>query len=75
METLYLHESESRSVMSNSLWPYGSSVFGILQARILEWVPSLGDIPNPGIEPQVSCIAGSFITIWATRKAQEYWSG
>ena len=31
----------------------GSSVHGILQARILEWVafPFLGDLPNPGIEP------------------------
>jgi len=30
------------------------SVFGILQTRILEWVaiPSLGDLPNPGIEPR-----------------------
>ena len=30
----------------------GSSVCGILQARILEWVdiPSPGDLPNPGIE-------------------------
>ena len=29
----------------------GSSVYGILQARILEWVlyPPPGDIPNPGI--------------------------
>ena len=38
----------------------GSSVHGILQARILEWVavPSLGDLPNPGTEPQVSHIAG-----------------
>ena len=25
---------------------------GILQARILEWVPSPGDLPNPGIEPR-----------------------
>ena len=32
----------------------GSSVHGILQARILEWVaiPSLGDLPNPGTEPR-----------------------
>ena len=32
--------------------PPGSSVYGIFQARILEWVaiPSLGDLPNPGIE-------------------------
>ena len=31
----------------------GSSVHGILQARILEWVAILspGDLPNPGIEP------------------------
>ena len=30
----------------------GSSVHGILQARILEWVfPSPGDLPNPWIEP------------------------
>ena len=31
----------------------GSSVHGILQARILEWVvfPSPGDLPDPGIEP------------------------
>ena len=37
----------------------GSSVHGILQARILEWVAisSPGDLPDPGIEP-VSCIAG-----------------
>ena len=30
--------------------PRGSSVHGILQGRILEWV-SAGDIPNPGTEP------------------------
>ena len=32
----------------------GSSVNGILQARILEWVaiPFPGDLPNPGIEPR-----------------------
>ena len=33
--------------------PPGSSVCGILQARILEWVavPSPGYTPDPGIEP------------------------
>ena len=33
--------------------PPGSSVCGILQARILEWVDSLlqGNLPNPGTEP------------------------
>ena len=32
----------------------GSSVHGILQARILEWVAVLspGDLPDPGIEPR-----------------------
>ena len=32
----------------------GSSVHGILKARILEWVaiPSTGDLPSPGIEPR-----------------------
>ena len=31
----------------------GSSVNGILQTRIFEWVafPSPGDLPDPGIEP------------------------
>ena len=30
----------------------GSSIHGIFQARILEWVaiPSLGDLPDPGLE-------------------------
>ena len=33
--------------------PPGSSVHGISQARILEWVdiPFSGDLPDPGIEP------------------------
>ena len=33
--------------------PPGSSVHGILQARILEWLPfpSPGDLTDPGIEP------------------------
>ena len=34
--------------------PPSSSVHGILQARILEWVafPSPGDLPDPGIKPR-----------------------
>ena len=34
--------------------PPGFSVHGVLQAKILVWVdvPSLGDIPDPDIEPQ-----------------------
>ena len=52
-----------------------SSVHGILQARILEWVatPSPGDLPNLVIRTQVSCIAGRFFTIWATTSL-ELWA-
>ena len=41
--------------------PQGSSVRGILQARILEWAafPSPGDLPNPGIEPRSPALADS----------------
>ena len=69
----------NHSVVSNSLLPVdcsspGSSVHGILQAKILEWLP----FPPPGIgiesslllescQPrdriQVSCIIGEFFTI------------
>ena len=44
--------------------PLGSSVYGILQARILEWVviPSPGDIPKPGIEPRSSALRADSLT-------------
>ena len=32
-------------------------------------LPSPGELLDPGIEPRVSCIVGSFFTIWATREA------
>ena len=47
-------------------------VHGILQARILEWVAipfSRGSF-QPRDCTQVSCIAGGFLTSWATREAQ-----
>ena len=47
-------------------------VHGILQARILEWVPftfSRGSF-QPRDRTQVSRIAGGFFTSWATRKAR-----
>ena len=51
--------------------PQGSSVHGILQARILEWVacPPPGDLPNPGIEPMslmAPALAGRFFTTSAS---------
>ena len=38
----------------------GSSVRGIFQARVLEWVPfpSPGGLPDPGIEPLSPALAG-----------------
>ena len=49
----------------------GSSENGILQARILDWVPvslSRGS-SQPRNRTQVSCTVGRFFTIWATREA------
>ena len=58
--------------MTNSLWPHevsppGSSVRGILQARILEWVaiPFSRGSSQLQDRTQVSHIAGRFFTIWA----------
>ena len=48
-----------------------SSVQGILQVSILEWVaiPFSKGASKPRDQIQVSCIADRFFTIWATRKA------
>ena len=48
----------------------GSSVHGILQAGILEWVDILFSrgSSQPGDQIQVSWIAGRLFTIWATRE-------
>ena len=48
--------------------PPGSSIHGILQARILEWLamPSSRRSSRPRDRTQVSCITGRFFTIWAT---------
>ena len=42
----------------------GASVHGILHARILEWVAILD-------QTWVSCLAGRFFTVWATREAPQ----
>ena len=53
------------------------TVHGILQARLLKWVAFA--VSRRSSQPrdwtQVSRIAGIFFTNWATREAQEYWSG
>ena len=51
--------------------PPGSSVHGISQARILEWVTISfsRESSRPRDQTWVSCIAGRFFTDWATREA------
>ena len=53
--------------------PSGSSVYGILQARILEWVaiPFSRGSSWPRDQIWVSHIPGSFFTVWATRESPE----
>ena len=70
------------SVMPDSATPWTVACqaplsIGILQAGILEWVamPSSGGSSQTRDQTQVSCIAGGFLTIRATREAQEQWSG
>ena len=69
----------SHSVVSDSLQPMdcsppGSSVHAILQARILEWVAiSFSRVSSQTRDwTQVSCLAGRFFTVLATREAMEY---
>ena len=52
--------------------PPGSSVHGMLQARILEWVamPSSRGPSQLRGHTQVSCIAGEFFTVWAPRECE-----
>ena len=51
----------------------GSSVHQVSQARILEWVaiPFSRGSSQPRDRTGVSCIAGGFFTVWATREVQE----
>ena len=62
--------SESCSVVSDSVTP----CYGILQARILEWVaiPFSRGSSRPRDWTQVSWLAGRFITVWATREAPHH---
>jgi len=52
-------------------YSHQAPVHGILQARILEWVaiPFSRGSSWPRYVTQVSCIAGRFFTVWATREA------
>ena len=70
----------SYSVMSNSLGPHRMWLTRVLcslalQARTLEWVfmPSSRGSSQTRDQTQVSCTAGGFFTICATREAHKYW--
>ena len=54
--------------------PPGSSVHGIVQARILEWVaiPSPGDLPDPGIEPGSPALQADSLPTEPWGKPQNY---
>ena len=73
---LYTYKSATKSLLEVPCSLSGSSVHGILQARILEWVviPFSRRSSQPRDRTQVSHIAGGFFTILAMREAQEYWS-
>ena len=51
--------------------PPSSSVHGILQARILEWVscPPPGDLTDPGIKTASPALAAKFFTTSTTWEA------
>ena len=55
----------------------GSSVHGILQARILERVaiPFSEGFSRPREQTRISSIAGGFYTVWVTREAQHIHTG
>ena len=62
--------SERCSVVSDFLRPHG--LYGLLQARILEWVafPFSRGSSQPKDQTQVSCIAGGFFTSWPAKRGR-----
>ena len=76
ISSTWLKVKWSHLVVSDSLWPHGhnllgSSVHGIFQARVLEWVAIFFSRGSswPRDWTWVSCIAGRHFTIWATWEA------
>ena len=67
----YILESESCSVMSNSLPPHELyDIWSMEFSRQEYWsglpFPFLGDLPNPGIKPQSPALQADCLTSWAT---------
>ena len=73
----YQWKSESCSVESDSLWPHGlyspwispGQNTGVGSLSLLQ-----GIFPTQGLNP-IPLHCRQFFTSWATREAQEYWSG
>ena len=75
---LYMQsEAKWKSLSHAQLFVTPWTVYGIPQARIMEWVafPFSRGFSQPRDQTQVSHIAGEFFTSWATREAQEHGSG
>ena len=80
--TIRWSEHVSQSVVSSDPFrphgcsPPGSSVHGILQARILGWV--VIPLSRGSFQPRhwtlVPCTAGRFFTVWATREDLLRWT-
>ena len=72
-EILEVLVTQSCSTLCNPMGysPKGSSIHGILQARILEWglpFPSPGDLPDPGIEPRFPALQADSLPLEPPRK-------
>ena len=74
---IIMNESESRSVVSDSLWLHGLHSPWNSPGQNIGVVafPFSRGSSQPRDWTQVCCTAGRFFTSWATREAQEYWSG
>ena len=76
-EKVKVKVTQSCLTLCDPMSPPVSSVHGILQARLLEWVTiSYSRTSSPPRDQiQVSCIAGRFCTIWDSRerKSQLMW--
>ena len=71
------NESESRSVVSDSLWPLGLCSPWNSPSQNTEWItfPFSRRSSQPMDQTQVSHIAGRLFTSWATKEVQEKWGG
>ena len=68
---IFLSRSVSHSVVPDSLRPRGSSVHGILQAKILSGLPfpSPGSLPDLGVEPESPTLQANSL-LWAIREVK-----